>query len=531
MMDDLTKVALAGTSRGGQSSLTMSDDLGAELVGQLESDAEDTLLLRAGVQTVCEQAGRLTTSDVPPISPAPVDSRANGSRRLAGLLQNAFATNSKELLVEFLRQMQGGGLVLPPDLLPTALDVSDANLREQLLPVLGERGVWLSQFRPKWNWVRTGVASLSGRDRDVLQGEWEHGTIRERCQVLSTIRRADADEGRTWLESTFTQEKAEFRARLLGTFEYGLSIDDVEFLESALDDRSTQVQSVAAYLLSQLTESAFANRMQARAEAMLSQTPDADRECGFQLTCEPPEKYDKTWKRDGIASKPPTGQGKRAYWAEAVLSAIPPSHWATRFDATPEQLIEAARGGTFDRPILKAWTTAAARFVASDSSSGEWLIPLWNYWADLADRLKGKGREEAFGQLHTILPLMTPLQIEETFLPFLEKTAENQAVEMTGLLGFVPQPWSEKLGRVYLNVVRRILKSSSRNSSYQWGNTLFTAAKALPREVFEEALAGWEVAATESSGWHAKAIVKETERFQDIIRTRQSFYEEVHTTP
>ncbi len=526
-MDDLTKFALAGTSRSGQSSPTMPEGVGADLVTQLESDSEDTLLLSAGVQTVCEQAGRLAASDIQPISPAPDDSRAYGSRRLAGLLQNAFATNSKELLAEFLRQMQGGGLVLPPDLLPTALDVSDANLRTQLLPVLGERGVWLSEFRPEWSWVRTGVASLSGRDRDVLQFEWEHGTIRERCQVLSTIRRADANEGRTWLESTFAQEKAEYRARLLGTFEFGLSAEDEEFLEAALDDRSSQVQSVSAFLLSQLLESAFASRMRERAEAMLSQTSDADRECGFQLVCEPPEKIDKTWKRDGIATKPPTGQGKRAYWTESVLSTIPPSHWVTQFDASPEHLIQAARGGTFDRPILKAWTTAAARFVASDSSSGDWLIPLWNYWADLADRLKGKGREEAFAQLHAILPTMSPPQIETAFLPFLEKASENQALEMTGLLGFVPQPWSEKFARVYLGVVRPILKSSTRNSSYQWGNTLFTAAKALPREVFEEALADWEVAATEKSGWHGRAIVKETERFQDIIRTRQSFYEEV----
>ncbi|WP_166821581.1 DUF5691 domain-containing protein [Thalassoroseus pseudoceratinae] len=530
-MDDLTKVALAGTSRGRLSSQTLNDGLGAELVSQLESDSEDTLLLQAGVQTVCEQAGRISSREVQPISPAPAESRNCGSRRLAGLLQNAFATNSKELLAEFLRQMQGGGLVLPPDLLPTALDASDANLREQLLPVLGERGVWLSEFRPEWSWVRTGVASLSGRDRDVLQTEWEHGTIRERCQVLRTIRRADPSEGRTWLESTFSQEKAEFRARLLGAFEHGLSANDEEFLEAALDDRSTQVQSVAAYLLSQLTESAFATRMHERAEAMLSKTPDADRECGFQLVCNPPEKIDKAWKRDGIASKPPTGQGKRAYWTQTVLATIPPLHWVTRFDSAPEHLIQATRGGTFDRPILKAWTTAAARFVASDPKSGEWLTPLWNYWADLADLLKGKGREEAFSQLHIILPIMSAMQIEETFVPFLQKTAKNQALEMTGLLGFVPQPWSEKLGRAYLNAVRPILKASSRNSSYQWSNTLFTAAKALPREVFEEALAGWEVAAAESSGWHAKAIVKETERFQDIIRTRQSFYEEVQTTP
>ena len=530
-MEELTKVALTGTSRAGQTSLAVSDGVGVELVNQLKSDPEDTLLLQAGVQTVGEQAGRLAISDVPAISPAPSDSQASGSRRLAGLLQNAFATNSKDLLAEFLRQMQGGGLVLPPDLLPTALDVSDANLREQLLPVLGERGRWLSEFRPEWKWVRTGVASLSGRDRDVLQTEWEHGTIRDRCQVLSTIRRADAEEGRTWLEATFAGEKAEYRARLLGTFEHGLSADDEEFLEAALDDRSTQVQAVAVELLSRLAESALANRMRTRGEAMLSQVPDTDRACGFQLQCDPPEKLDKTWKRDGIASKPPSGQGKRAYWTEAVLSTIPPSHWEAKFNASPEDLIQAVRGGTFDRPILKAWVTAAVRFIGSESQSSDWLTPLWNYWAGLADRLKGKGREEAFAQLHTILPMMSPTQIETTFVPLLEKTAADHALEITSLLGFIPQPWGEKLGRTYLSVVRPILKASTRNASYQWSNTLFTAAKALPREVFEDALQEWEVAAAEKSTWHSQSILKETERFQEIIRTRQSFYEEVQTTP
>ena len=75
------------------------------------------------------------------------------------------------LLREWLRALKRYEGYLPPPFLPAflALATRQAELQADVLPVLGERGRWLSRFDPAWRWAS---AATSPDERLAL---WETG--------------------------------------------------------------------------------------------------------------------------------------------------------------------------------------------------------------------------------------------------------------------------------------------------------------------------------------------------------------------
>lgn len=190
MIQDLTRIALVGTSRSAGGLPLDADHPAEALLSPLAmADPESALLIRAGVHAVFAAAGRTAQPGVAAIAVAPPEIARTQGVRLLGILQNVMAADSKDLLAEMLRQMAAGNLHLPHEILPEALAISDATLRERLLPVLGERGRWLSRFNPEWRWVDEGIGVISESDEGRLRQVWDDGAIPERCRVLRSWRR------------------------------------------------------------------------------------------------------------------------------------------------------------------------------------------------------------------------------------------------------------------------------------------------------------------------------------------------------
>ena len=526
-MEDLTPIALVGTARHAASGVADAEHPADALVAALPpDDRERVFLLRAGARAVFEHCGRSATEAIAP-PPAPPESRPVASQRLVGLLQNAMASESRDLFIEFLRQLEATGLLLPPELLPQALGIGDAAIRERLLPVLGERGRWLSRFNADWRWVTAGIGELSTGDRAGLARLWDEGDARERCHALQTLRRSDPTHARDLLQAAIDKEKPEQRVRLLETLAVGLCADDEPLLESRLDDRSEQVRTAAAALLARLPGSALARRMRLRAEVMLT-VNSAGGGNTLRLSCRPPEEIDKAWVRDGVPAKAPTGRGKRAMWTEAVLGMVPPSLWCEKFAASPEQLIAAIAEDTFASAVLVGWTQAAGALAASDAPTAAWLRPLWDHWADLGGNTTADQRVE---RLQRLLPAMQPGDAEAAILPMLSSGSARENNPIFVLLPQLPRPWSVSFGQNYLAAVRTMLKRQSDVLAYRWAGTFFAAGRALPTECFAAALAAWDVAKSAQGDWHNRAAAREFEKFTDTIRTRQSFYDEVAGSP
>jgi hypothetical protein len=527
-MDDLTKIALVGTSRNTAAITSDHHPAGALLAGMEVEDREAALLLHSGARAIYDAAGRRPITGVAAVTPAEPEPSRVASRKLAGLLANAVTTSATDLLMDFLCQMQGNRLVVPPDLLPLLLDCSDIAVRQHLLPVLGERGKWLSQQNPDWSWVRQGVAHLTDADQHELKQIWDEGAIAQRCQALAMLRRSDPQRARDWLTPALTQEKPAHRVSLLEEFAVGLSVADEPFLEGCLADRAPSVQQVAARLLSRLPNSALAGRMRQRANDMLSAETKGVLRKKTTLSCAPPEKIDRDWERDGIPAKAPSGRGLRALWAETVLAAVPPSHWTEKFGLAPAVVIEAIYDDPFEAAVIVGWSEAAVRFAATDGGSAAWLTPLWNQWAGTAERMKGSGRSQAIERLKALLPSMTRDESEQAMLSLYTDAADSDNVEALGLLPFLPRPWSAAFADHFLTIVRKVLAKQSDHNAYQWSNALFTVGRAIPAEAFSTAVAPWELASPERSAtWQVDAVQREIDKFLETIQTRHSFFAEV----
>src|ERR1700726_4772900 len=145
-MNTLVASAIVGTGQTGNNELVTDTPIDT-LAAQLPTDnTERSLLLTAGAWAVYHQAGYCAEAApaIPQLAPAEV--QASCSAKAALLLANLLQGEHSEVLPEALEQLQKAHLPLPHESLPQALAYGTRNkeVRPALVPVLGERGRWLS---------------------------------------------------------------------------------------------------------------------------------------------------------------------------------------------------------------------------------------------------------------------------------------------------------------------------------------------------------------------------------------------------
>jgi hypothetical protein len=90
-------------------------------------------------------------------------------------------------------------------------------------------------------------------DPELLdESNWAQATLSRRVAYLEQRRRHGADAARALVESTWAEENADARFRLLQVFHTGLSMADQPFLSSLEKDRAPRVRTLAAKFLSRL---------------------------------------------------------------------------------------------------------------------------------------------------------------------------------------------------------------------------------------------------------------------------------------
>ena len=520
-MDALLKRALIGTAKHPELTLEAGSDIDALLGGIATADMEERLLLAAGARSIYQQAGQLPRDNVAALEPAPPSRNVLRSPRLIHLLHQAMQAQKQDLLQEFLKALQLHHVALPYEVLPQALNITSTRLREELLPVLGERGRWLSQWNPRWQWVAQGIHAITSQDRTALRRAWEEGKLAQRALALSIIRQADAPEGRRWLEETLPQEKADARVVLVEHLQQGLHADDEPLLERLLDDRSDQVRQIAASLLKQLLSSAFSQRMRIRAECMLLKE-------STRLTAHPPEELPKDWVHDGIPAKVPVGRGKKAYWLEMVLSTVPLAHWTNHFELPPEKLLSSLNGDEYADDVILGWTRAIGLDAEDNAARLAWAYALWNYWLLRWQQEKKKSRE-ILDRMVTVLKLLPSGTAEQNVLPFLV-LGRLDLDALTLLLEVLPRPWSAGFAVPYLKLARQIVKTGMIDQAFEWGKTLEIAGNAIPEAAFNAALVEWDVERPGAKSWTATALIQQVEKFIDVVRLRQLFLDEIKST-
>lgn len=457
--EDLVTTALLGTDRrpsavapGGQ--------------------APAALLDAAAVATVRRRAGLRPGRAAPRPEPAPRDPRpalpAAASRRLAILLadrpggggggRRGSSPDLIELLPQWLAAACAHGYAAPPQALPALLDAARGrtDLRPAALAFAGPRALWLARLNPDWRFALRsapgGGASLPDpADGNAVRRLWEEGLFAERVALLAALRARTPAPARELLASTWPTERAEDRLMFLDSLRTGLSLEDEPFLEQALGDRSRNVRSTAAELLSTLPGSALAARMAVRAAACVAvdRTGNSPR-----VVVEAPPECDPGMERDGVAARPPTGRGERSWWLGQLVEAAPLGIWAGRLGGrTPEQIVALPVADDWQAELHAAWCRAAVR-----QGDAVWSRALLG--TPSAPEAGGPGAVS----LAERAKLLGALEPEERAVWVAGFIATHGLSEAFQLLGVCAVPWAAPLGRSVVDA----LDIARDAGSYPW---------------------------------------------------------------
>ncbi len=482
--EDLVTTAVLGTERRRVAVPTSEGGLGLAL-RHIDSSlgAEQAILSAAAMFTAFQQAGRLPEGRVASApSLAPSELRQQCSARAAQHLQAMLGGSQRDILSEWLMLLDNAGLCVPVSRLPELLEAgrAQAHLRPLVRAVVGARGHWLASQNRDWEYAALDQTERS-QSWETLTQIWEISSRPVRVALLETLRMDRPEQARNLIATTWATEKADDRAAFLGMLAHGLSMADEPFLETALDDRSKEVRTIAVDLLLRLPESRLVQRMITRVSPLLGWVAAApSRLLGLQkgrpstIEVTLPEQCDKTMVRDGVDAKPVMQHqklGERAQWLLQMLRTIPPQHWCTEWHTTPTELLDAANRNEWKSVLEAAWISAIQN--NSDSAWAEALLQSDPTITSLFPVLPTE-RQEAFllGLLHDLHGPLT----QSAALALLQQTTHL---------------WSAELTRAVLRAVHKHMISHQNQRDYQLLNAFDTFARRIPPVLVHEVASGW----------------------------------------
>lgn len=321
------------------------------------------------------------------------------------------------------------------------------DLRPQALAFAGARGLWLARLNPDWKFALRstsgGVVLPAPEDTEAVQRLWEEGLFAERVALLTAVRDHAPAVGIELLTTTWSTERAEDRLMFLDSLRTRLVDGDEPFLEGALADRSRNVRSTAAELLSALPGSALAGRMADRAISCISLDLSEDE---ARISVEAPHECDAAMQRDGVSAVPPAGRGERSWWLGQLVEAAPLGIWTTRLRGlTPDRIVTLPVADGWGEELHAAWCRAAVR-----QRDTAWSRAL----------LSGRGTT-SLAERARLLAALPGSERADWVAGF---TARHGLSEAFQLLSVCDVPWAGTLGRSVVDA----LEIARDAGSYPW---------------------------------------------------------------
>ena len=475
-MDEIMGLAMVGSQR-------RTPALKAPLFAGLGGPPEAQLLGAAALASLSTLAGlKLGAGAAMPPDPPDATRPRAPSRALRRIVDDA---QFEPLLGEWLGLARITARSAPEETLPELLDAGRRNrsLRPLLATVCGSRGAWLARHNAAWSYL------LGESEEEEV---WETGGTTVRIDWLARLRGRDPDRARALLLSSWCQESAADRQKCLATWRTGLSLQDEDFLESALDDRSKEVRRQAAHLLAALPTSRLSQRMRARVAGWVEEkqtTAWLGLRQNWTLQVNPPEQCTPEMARDGIEPKPPAGMGEKAWWLAQGMGLAPLDMW----QSPPRELLKAAAQTDWATALQSGWQDAALGQRA----------PTW------AAALLDTGRPEA--ELFALLP-----QAEQEKL-LLEKLPGGGEAARQWLL--LHRPFSLRLAQAVLATLRALAAGPY---DWQWGKSFDELALTFPVECAAQIEVGWPENAADWGRWR-----NPVDRFITLMKFRLAMNEEM----
>ncbi len=506
MLDELIVTASVGTARKAPEMPALTPALDDALASLAGESPEGRLLGAVAILTRYETCGRLPRTAENAGEPAGEEVIAACTRRAGELLGQILAMPQGDTKVGLVDEWTGhatrAARRAPHRLLPALLDYGAARkaARRGIADVVGERGAWLMRLNPRWRFEAD-----AGEDPAAV---WTTGSRDQRVALLGRLRGTEATAARELVRSTWKEDAAEDRALFVAALARSLGEDDEVFLESCLDDRSKQVRVVAADLLARLPRSAFVGRMIERADPLLEFTEGRKGGLLRQGTAAaiavllPADTFDARWGRDGVIEKPEGKLGRRQWWLQQFLAALPPSHWSQRWKIDPAECI-AAMTGEFAAVVIAAWHQAALRHPE----------PRW-----VAALLLAAGKEGR-GPMTLDLLNRLPDNARPVIMAELLESPRFTIDNVWHLVRVVDDPLDGHCTRALLGQLEAHLEQRGAGHSYLVSSILQLAARRIPPGMYDEI-------AQRLTGPKWEVCRKGTDEFFQVLQVRRDLQRE-----
>ena len=495
-MDTLVTTAIIGTRQILSKSIILTGTPIDQFISQIESESPEwQILLTAGSFAIYKQAGLIAEPGPQIFASAASESLATAPSNALPLLTRIFVEGKYvPLRSQVIDILASQNLLIPAQLVPILLTQGNQllSLRSQIARIVGQRGRWLSQFKDEWNWVLKFNPELPENAESI----WQEGTLEQRCNILEKFRAKDPIKSIDLLENIWKQEKADVRAKLLVTFEIGLSNQDELFLEQTLNDRADKVRKIASSLLSRLKGSNLTQRMVLRAFTFMYYH-------NHSLVVRPPVNFGDDWERDGILFETPQKIDPENWWMKQIIARVPPENWENHFRLPAVQCIQIIQQNNHSDVILEGLIESALLYKDLN-----WIIPLWDWLR--TTKLDGTRK-----QLLVSLAAFIPQDV-------IEKKVESMNTKhpyWAESLVLLPKPWSLSFSQKYLRMLTQHIASVTEddpgyNALY---NSIHAALLGLHPATIKDAIQPWILPPQDT--FNAWRDILET--FIDLLEIRQ----------
>jgi hypothetical protein len=318
--------------------------------------AEKRALVLAGTLDLMRRAGGVGVDSVKPLPTAPQEI-GRVAQASEAPLSEALDKKMIHVVLEWAAKAKQVRAVLPPALLTAILPLVKKH-RDELLPIIGERGHWLGQ--------------LQGLDLSPSDDE-----------EFAAKRTEDPAAYREWLTAEYEAMDWKERLKAVKQLQIQLSIHDEPILEIALKDRRKEIREAALELLASQASFKVAH------ELALLAAPNLNWKKSFlstSLIIEAPERSElPKW----LPKSPWVyGMGPKAMALIDVVSYVPPSTWVT--NGSREKFFEHVGKSDYHRAMLEGLIVAAVRF-----KDQPWIDALYELLVSRPDIYKYKGRDLA----------------------------------------------------------------------------------------------------------------------------------------
>lgn len=221
----LKKTALLGTAKMPLHLELLPEPIQKTLIKTNTKDTEEIFLKASAMTLLYEKAGvRHEKVALPNQAFTETETLAYCSKNIHAIWQG-FLNEAKpnEYLVAYLIQLcTQKQWVIRDNLIVPLLNKFFPRFKVKLYPILGKRGLWLTQFNPNW------------QDTILTDNVWTEGKPSARKLYFSKLRKEKPQEALALLQASWSSETGRDRKDFLMEFFHNLSSHDLDFLENIL---------------------------------------------------------------------------------------------------------------------------------------------------------------------------------------------------------------------------------------------------------------------------------------------------------